>query len=370
MRFLLPGFVLLILITVLGKVQAWYLDESCHRPIKSAKSCPDSDDSDSDESDIEMGMGSGDTPVEYLQDMSSDLLKIIQSSFGLATNAQSALDALKQGQSNEAQMDVLEFMYASAVQYNDGKERTVKSDHFDIITSIFDQILGFKHQAPSHSKGDVGFFCDYSRYAEDKDHNGNDNPGWAWDRKLQKSVKMDDIFKECRDLIAGDGEDWFWFADARAANGEEPSIQLCQGFFDIIREDEYKIWEDISSDLENALSRIETSRFTEDVPITDMDKASRYDQYVVHELSHVIAKHATNDRRQEYSYGWDNCLRISNQAKQLPDEYEASYMNADSAANAAQGFTIVSPGGKFEAHRPLKNGKIVPFQMTTKASGK
>lgn len=211
MRFLLPGFVLLILITVLGKVQAWYLDESCYHPIKSAKSCPHSDDSDSDESDIEMGMGSGDTPVEYLQDISSDLLKIIQSSFGLATNAQSALDALKQGQSNEAQMDVLEFMYASAVQNNDGKERTVKSDHFDIITSIFDQILGFKHQAPSHSKGDVGFFCDYSRYAEDEDHNGNDKPGWAWDRKLQKSVKMDDIFKECRDLIAGDGEDWFWF---------------------------------------------------------------------------------------------------------------------------------------------------------------
>lgn len=49
-----------------------------------------------------------------------------------------------------------------------------------------------------------------------------------------------------------------------------------------------------------------------------------------------------NDRLTSFNHsiGWDNGVRISEQAKQSPHEYEASYLNADNAANAAQGIVL------------------------------
>lgn len=184
-----PAFVISF-VAFLGFTQAWYLDASCKTPKRDVDSC--NDDS------------------EYLPDMSTMVTQAVKNAFQLADAGKTALSTLKEQKGSRDQINLLEYMFAFAV--NDGTVQ--QSTEFDRLYNVFNEIGGYNKedggnpsaQTDKLPTGDIIIFCDYSRMKENEDCFGNKKEGYACDTVTKRVVRISPMYEECKNGVVAEGD--------------------------------------------------------------------------------------------------------------------------------------------------------------------
>ena len=114
------------------------------------------------------------------------------------------LHALKEGQGNRHQVDLMSHMFQFAVRGN----RVESSDYLDRVMSVYEQIIAFDREGNGNPSkmptgalpaDEVVIFCDYTRYSEHHDCHGNPVPNGACDTVTQSPIEMDGLYHYCAD---------------------------------------------------------------------------------------------------------------------------------------------------------------------------
>lgn len=128
--------------------------------------------------------------------------KAMDDAFELAQSGLDVWNALNGGTYNQAEIDLLENMFAWAVT-NDNGQKNVNTGHeqWTYIQDIFQGVLDFKAPSKSPPRAtDLIVYCDFSRYIENEDCKHNKKPGYACDTASNQEVKMDTSWKGCKSV--------------------------------------------------------------------------------------------------------------------------------------------------------------------------
>lgn len=128
--------------------------------------------------------------------------------FDLAEAASSALADIDTETANEAQRDLLKYMFNRAVEHPSSAPT-----HFSKVVKTYRAILDFKKSEngnPQHKPegglppDDVIVYCDYSRFDENQNCDGNKQRGWACDRDTRVTKQMNGDYLGCQNTINTD----------------------------------------------------------------------------------------------------------------------------------------------------------------------
>lgn len=124
--------------------------------------------------------------------------------FALAQAGLDVWNSLNGGTNTQAELDLLENMFAWAVKDDNG-QKTVNTDHeyWTYIQTVFTGVIGFEPLKSSKAglpSTDVIIYCDYSRYTKNKDCNGKRKLGYACDTDNNQIVKMGASWHGCKNI--------------------------------------------------------------------------------------------------------------------------------------------------------------------------
>ncbi|KAG2416201.1 hypothetical protein HFD88_007394 [Aspergillus terreus] len=137
------------------------------------------------------------------------LVEAMQSAFRLAEAGFDALNQLSQpsdGPTAVAQRDLLSYLFAEAMT---NCEIETSNERWQDITSTFLAVLNFLTTPDGGAEqndgmhdfretGDLIMYCDYGRFQENKDCEGNPKPGWACDTSVDHVLEIKGIYSDCK----------------------------------------------------------------------------------------------------------------------------------------------------------------------------
>lgn len=138
----------------------------------------------------------------------------MNSAFDMARAGEDVLDAVDPygiGTPSQAQSDLVSYLFADALsngQVNDAPFRKARRMHESILG--YDSNLGEPNPRPPQDLttlrySDVVVFCNYDRFTENRDCDGNEAKGMACDTSMRHLFQMGDIYKECKNKPFGGG---------------------------------------------------------------------------------------------------------------------------------------------------------------------
>ena len=84
---------------------------------------------------------------------------------------------------------------------------STNDEYFSRIMGVFNGVQNYNHNnqyvSPPPSD-EVVIYCDYSRFKENKDCNGEDKKGYACDPDIQDVVQMDSDYQGCKGSLNTD----------------------------------------------------------------------------------------------------------------------------------------------------------------------
>ncbi|KAJ5815071.1 hypothetical protein N7474_006848 [Penicillium riverlandense] len=265
--------------------------------------------------------------------------KAMDDAFELAQSGLDAWNALNGGTYNQAEIDLLENMFAWAVT-NDNGQKSVNTGHaqWTYIQDIFQGVLDFKAPSKSPPRAtDLIVYCDYSRYIENEDCKQNKKPGYACDTASKKEVKMDMAWKGCKSV-----KPFPVMAMTDLNNFFAAQIDICSWYLDFFTESKEQFsnsihgWGKVVKPFQDLFNKI-TLR-------TQIDFIALFDHTMLHEMTHAVKRFPgdhdtqTDDSGGDFgSYGWSNCVKLGKSSN--PNAYK----NAESFAYFGLVARLINP---------------------------
>jgi hypothetical protein len=122
--------------------------------------------------------------------------------FELAQSGLNVWKALNEGTYNQAEIDLLENMFAWAVTNSNG-QKSVNTDHehWTYIQDVFQGVLDFQGTSRNPPVStDLIVYCDFSRYIENEDCDHKPMKGYACDTAKKQEVEMTAFWKGCKSV--------------------------------------------------------------------------------------------------------------------------------------------------------------------------